>query len=450
MLTQRLSLNKAPVIRVKPPGPKSMEILSIQDKLESSTRSYTRFFKMAIDYAKGSTIVDVDGNVYIDWFGGVSVMNLGHGNPIVIRAIEDQLNKITHITELPTEARISYLKNLNATLPGKMKDHSKVLFTVSGADACEAAISLARYITKRRTIIAFSGSYHGIAGGVVHATANPHYREYASFNPHEVYFAPFPYPYRFPIKGDDISKVVIDYLDHMISDPYSGISKPAGIMVEPIQGEGGYVVPPDDFLPMLRELADKHSIPLIVDEVQTGVGRTGKIWASDLYGITPDIMCVSKSIGGGIPISSVVYREEYDNLPTAFHLGTYRGNPLGLAAGAAILEYLMKGNLLDRVTKYGRNILSRFQDMMNEYGVIGDVRGKGFMIGVELVKNGTTLPNQEIAQKLRDALFQNGLLMHTCGHYGNVMRFMAPLTIEDDLIDNGLEIFESSIREMIK
>jgi 4-aminobutyrate aminotransferase-like enzyme len=180
------------------------------------------------------------------------------------------------------------------------------------------------------------------------------------------------------------------------------------------------------------------------------VGRTGKIWASDLYGITPDIMCVSKSIGGGIPISSVVYREEYDNLPTAFHLGTYRGNPLGLAAGAAILEYLMKGNLLDRVTKYGRNILSRFQDMMNEYGVIGDVRGKGFMIGVELVKNGTTLPNQEIAQKLRDVLFQNGLLMHTCGHYGNVMRFMAPLTIEDDLIDNGLEIFESSIREVIK
>jgi len=295
MLTQRLSLENAPLIRVKPPGPKSRELLEIQDRYETSSRSYTRFFRTAIDYGKGSTVVDMDGNVFIDWFGGVSVMNLGHGNPVVVEAIRKQLDRITHITEVPTEARISYLKNLNSSLPGELKNHSKVLFTVTGADACEAAVSLARYVTKRRTIIAFSGSYHGIAGGIVQATANPHYREYSSFNPHEIFFAPFPYPYRFPFKGDDISKVVIDYLDYLVSDPYSGISKPAGIIVEPIQGEGGYIVPPDDFLPMLRELADKHSIPLIIDEVQTGIGRTGKMWASQLYGVTPDIMCVSKA-----------------------------------------------------------------------------------------------------------------------------------------------------------
>jgi len=447
MLTQRLSLENAPLIRVKPPGPKSRELLEIQDRYETSSRSYTRFFRMAIDYGKGSTVVDMDGNVFIDWFGGVSVMNLGHGNPVVVEAIRKQLDRITHITEVPTEARISYLKNLNSSLPGELKNHSKVLFTVTGADACEAAVSLARYVTKRRTIIAFSGSYHGIAGGIVQATANPHYREYSSFNPHEIFFAPFPYPYRFPFKGDDISKVVIDYLDYLISDPYSGISKPAGIIVEPIQGEGGYIVPPDDFLPMLRELADKHSIPLIIDEVQTGIGRTGKMWASQLYGVTPDIMCVSKSVGGGVPISNIVYREEYDDLPVSFHLGTYRGNPLGLAAGSEVIRYLMNSDVLGRVERDGKYILSKFRDMMSESDIIGDVRGKGFMIGVELVRRGTTEPNQEAAQKLRESLFQKGLLMHTCGHYGNVMRFMAPLTIENDLVDKGLEIFKSSLKE---
>ena len=448
MLTQRLSLENAPLIRVKPPGPKSRELLEIQDRYETSSRSYTRFFRTAIDYGKGSTVVDMDGNVFIDWFGGVSVMNLGHGNPVVVEAIRKQLDRITHITEVPTEARISYLKNLNSSLPGELKNHSKVLFTVTGADACEAAVSLARYVTKRRTIIAFSGSYHGIAGGIVQATANPHYREYSSFNPHEIFFAPFPYPYRFPFKGDDISKVVIDYLDYLVSDPYSGISKPAGIIVEPIQGEGGYIVPPDDFLPMLRELADKHSIPLIIDEVQTGIGRTGKMWASQLYGVTPDIMCVSKSVGGGVPISNIVYREEYDDLPVSFHLGTYRGNPLGLAAGSEVIRYLMNSDILSRVERDGKYILSKFRDMMLESDIIGDVRGKGFMIGVELVRRGTTEPNQEAAQNLRESLFQKGLLMHTCGHYGNVMRFMAPLTIENDLVDKGLEIFESSLKEV--
>jgi len=448
MLTQRLSLENAPLIRVKPPGPKSRELLEIQDRYETSSRSYTRFFRTAIDYGKGSTVVDMDGNVFIDWFGGVSVMNLGHGNPVVVEAIRKQLDRITHITEVPTEARISYLKNLNSSLPGELKNHSKVLFTVTGADACEAAVSLARYVTKRRTIIAFSGSYHGIAGGIVQATANPHYREYSSFNPHEIFFAPFPYPYRFPFKGDDISKVVIDYLDYLVSDPYSGISKPAGIIVEPIQGEGGYIVPPDDFLPMLRELADKHSIPLIIDEVQTGIGRTGKMWASQLYGVTPDIMCVSKSVGGGVPISNIVYREEYDDLPVSFHLGTYRGNPLGLAAGSEVIRYLMNSDVLGRVERDGKYILSKFRDMMSESDIIGDVRGKGFMIGVELVRRGTAEPNQEAAQKLRESLFQKGLLMHTCGHYGNVMRFMAPLTIENDLVDKGLEIFESSLKEV--
>lgn len=446
----RLSIENAPILKTKVPGPKSMEFLDIQDTLETSSRSYTNFFKFAIDYGKGSTVVDVDGNVFIDWFGGVSVLNLGHGHPAVMQAIKAQLEKITHITEVPTEARIRYLKTLNSVLPGKMKDNSKVMMTVTGADACEAAVSLARFNSKKPTIISFTGSYHGIAGGIVGATSNYHYRDYAGFSSQNYVYAPYPYPYRFSKKpkSEDISKEVVERIEDMIDDPYSGIPPVGGIIVEPIQGEGGYIVPPDDFLPMLRETCDDHSIPLIIDEVQSGIGRTGKMWASEYLNITPDIMCISKSIGGGIPISSIVYRKDFDQVPKAFHLGTYRGNPLGLAAGAAILEVVKDEKFLERVRSKGRYLLNRFQEIKDQSKIVGDVRGRGYMAAAEIVNNkNDKVPGTELAGNIREELFKKGLLMHTCGHYGNAMRFMAPLTIEDDLLDKGLSIFEETIRK---
>ncbi|MEM3860685.1 MAG: aspartate aminotransferase family protein [Candidatus Micrarchaeaceae archaeon] len=447
----RLSIENAPLIKTSVPGPRSKELLEVQDKLETSSRIYTTFFNFAVDYGKGSTIVDMDGNVFIDWFGGVSVMNLGHGHPAVMKALRSQLEKITHITEVPTEARIRYLKTLNSVLPGRMKDHSKVLMTVTGADACEAAVSLAKYNSKKHTIIAFSGSYHGIAGGIVGATSNYHYREYAGYSTQNYVYAPFPYPYRFDskIRKDDISKEVISRIKGMINDPYSGVPPVGGIIVEPIQGEGGYIVPPDDFLPMLREICDDYSIPLILDEVQSGIGRTGKMWASEYAGVTPDIMCISKSIGGGIPISSIVYRSDFDQLPKAFHLGTYRGNPLGMAAGAAVLEVVRDERFLDRVRSKGKELLNRFQEIQDRSKIIGDVRGKGYMIGIEtVVDRQSKKPGTELAGKIRQNMFKKGVLMHTCGHFGNVMRFMAPLTIEDDLLDKGMSIFESAIKEV--
>lgn len=446
----RLSMEIAPLLKTKIPGPKSLELLETQNKYETSSRSYTSFFNFAVDYGKGSTIVDVDGNTFIDWFGGVSVMNLGHGHPAVVNALRSQLEKITHITEIPTEARIGYLKTLNSVLPGKMRDNSKVLMTVTGADACEAAVSLARYVTKKQTIIAFTGSYHGIAGGIVGATSNYHYRDYAGYPAQNYVYAPYPYPYRFRknYEGEDISKDVIEGIREMITDPYSGVPPVGGIIVEPIQGEGGYIVPPDDFLPMLREVCDEFSIPLIVDEVQSGIGRTGKLWATEYQGVTPDIMCISKSIGGGIPISSVVYRKEYDNLPKAFHLGTYRGNPLGLAAGRVILDIVKEEQFLGRVRSKGRYLMKRFEEIKDRSKAIGEVRGKGYMIANEIVSDKQKkTPGTELAGKIRERMFRNGVLMHTCGHYGNVMRFMAPLTIEDDLLDKGLSIFEESVRE---
>ncbi len=448
---ERLSYPEAPVVKTDLPGPRSKAMLERQSQYETATRIYTEYFPIAISEARGSTIKDVDGNVLIDWFAGVCVLNLGHGHPAVIRAVRDQIEKIVHINELPTEARIGFLETLESTLPGGLRNNARVMFTVTGADACEAAISLARYVTRKKTIVAFGGAYHGVHGGIVGATGNVHYREYAGVPPYEIHHLPYPYAYRFPFKvrEEDISKVVVDSLEYILKDPYSGVSPVAGVLVEPIQGEGGYIVPPDDFLPMLREVTERYSVPLIVDEVQSGVGRTGRIWASENYSVTPDIMCISKSIGGGIPVSMIAYRRDYDQeLPKAFHLGTYRANPVALAAGNAVLNVLKNTTLLDHVRANGVTLKKRFEEIAVGIPQVGEVRGKGYMIGVELVKDSNRAPATELANSLRRELFRRGVLMHTCGHYSNVMRFMAPLTIESDLIDNGLKIFEESIRKL--
>ena len=446
-----VSLEGAPRIVTDLPGPKSREMLKRQDKYETHTRTYTNIFQLAVNRASGSTIEDMDGNLFIDWFAGICVLNLGHNHPVVREAMEEQLDKLVHINEIPSEVRVEFLETLESVLPGKLRNKSKVMFTVTGADACEAAISLGRFVSKKKTIVAFGGAYHGVAGDIIGATANHHYRDYAGLSANNIYHLPFPYTYRFPVKvpEEDISKVVVDQLEYLIKDPYSGPGAIGGVLVEPIQGEGGYIIPPDDFLPMLREVTEKHSVPLIIDEVQTGVGRTGTIWASEHYGITPDIMCISKSIGGGLPTSMIAYREEYDSdLPPGFHFGTYRGNPLALAAGNAILNYLKTSNLLDRVTQKGEYIKKRFEELKNRVPQIGEVRGKGFMIAAEMVKDRKTRePNPELTTKSKTSMFKRGLLMHTCGHYSNVLRHMAPLTIPDNLIEKGLEVFEASILE---
>ncbi|MEM0245549.1 MAG: aspartate aminotransferase family protein [Thermoplasmata archaeon] len=454
MIKNRLSFENAPKIREIPPGKKSLELLNVQDKFETNARTYTNIFKFVIKEAKGATLVDVDDNVFIDWFAGVAVINMGHAHPRVKKAISDQLEKIVHIPEIPTEIRISFLKNIVSTLPGKLKDSSKVLFTTTGADACETAVSLARYITGKKTIVAFGGAYHGISGGIASTTGNYHYREFGSFRYENVYHLPYPYLYRFPlkVKMEDVSKIIVDQLEYLIKDPYAGTGPIAGVIVEPIQGEGGYIVPPDEFLPMIREVTEKYSIPLIVDEVQTGVGRTGKIWASEYYNVTPDIICISKGIGNGIPISLIAYRKEYDeSLPQGFRLGTYRGNPLGLAAGNEVINILKEEEILDRVKSKGNYILKRFEEIYHKYDIIGEVRGKGYMIGIEIVKDKESkLPWSEMAINIKQNMFKKGVLMHTCGHYSNVLRYMAPLIIEDDLIDKGINIFEEALKEAVR
>jgi len=451
---QELSFEEAPKITVKPPGPKSKELLAKQSTLESRAVIYSKAFPIGIDSARGSTIKDVDGNVFIDWVSGICVLNLGHNNPFVTAAVKSQIDRIWHALEIPTEARVNFLEKLHSILPGKLRGKAKVLLTVTGGDACEAAISAAKHVTGRNTIVAFGGSYHGIHQGIVSLTSSRHYLESSHTVRSGVFHLPYPYSYRFPFpvqKDGDEGKVVLRYLEDLIVDEHSGLDKPAGILVEPVQGEGGYIVPPADFLPGLREIVDRFQIPLIIDEVQTGFGRTGKFWGCEVTGTSPDIMCVSKSVGGGIPLSLVAYKEEYDEkIPEAFHLGTYRGNPLAMAAGAASIDYIRNEDLLNHVSRLGAKAKADFEKVAESSTSVGQVRGIGFMIGNEIVQSKKTkAPSKQAAVGMRKHMFENGLLMHTCGHYGNVLRFMAPLTINEPLLRKGLEIYSNAVKAWV-
>jgi 2,4-diaminobutyrate 4-transaminase len=441
---------EAPRIIVKPPGPKSQQLLAKQKELETRAVIYSKAFPFAIDSAKGSTIKDVDGNVFIDWVSGICVLNLGHSYPAVTAAVKAQMEKIWHSLEVPTEVRIKYLEGMNSVLPSSLRDHAKMLLTVTGGDCCEGAISLAKHVTERSTIIAFEGSYHGIHQGIVSLTSSRAYLKSSGTVRQGVFHLPYPYSYRFPwpIQKGDEGKAVLRYLEHLIDDPHSGLDEPAGILVEPVQGEGGYIVPPSDFLPGLREVADKYQIPLIIDEVQTGFARTGRFWGCELTNTSPDIMCISKSVGGGIPLSSIAYRAEYDEtVPEAFHLGTYRGNPLGMAAAVATIDYIKQTDLASRVQRVGEKTKETFERIARSSTHIGDVRGVGFMVGNELVESKSTKkPSKDLGNRLRRTMFENGLLMHTCGHFGNVLRFMAPLTINEKLLEKGLQIYENAVR----
>jgi 4-aminobutyrate aminotransferase len=442
-----LSFPDAPRIVVPPPGPKSRKLLEAQGRLETDAVGYSHYFPMAPRVAQGATIEDVDGNRYIDWVAGISVLNLGHRHPRLVAALEAQSQQIWHALELPTEARIRFLEELEASLPGTLRHHARVLFTVTGGDAIETAVNLADFAQGKRGTVAFSGAYHGVHGGAVGLTSGRRYRATSSFGGGTVVRVPFPDPYRPVLGSDEGAAGTLAYLEHLVSDPASGVDAISSVLVEPILGEGGYVVPPDDFLPALREFCDRHSILLIADEVQTGLGRTGRMWAVEHSGVTPDILCIAKSIGGGIPLSMIAYRDDLvPELPRGFHLGTYRGNPLALAVGTEVLKVLREGDLLERTRHRGAAVRDRLRSAASRHPSIGDVRGQGFMIGVEFVRDPATRAAWgERAKAVRAALFSRGVLMHTAGAWDQVLRFMAPLIIEDELLERGLAAFEDAL-----
>lgn len=433
---------KVPLIRTEIPGPKSREILSIQEKLETQSVIYPKSFPVAIKRAFNSVVEDVDGNYLIDVVSGICVLGLGHSE-IVRQAIASQLDSIWHALEMATEVRVEFLKQVRKSFPSNMQNY-KVMFGISGADACETAINIAHTFSGgnyRSSTISFDGAYHGVSGGIIAATAGRHYRNAVYSNGFNVVRVPYPYKMWYNYDTDH----VLSELNRVVNDPGAGYDRPDSLLVEPIIGEGGYIVPPDGFLRSVREFCDKHNILMIVDEIQTGVGRTGKMWAFEWDSIKPDIVCAAKSIGGGVPISIVYYRDDIDaKIPTPFHLGTFRANPLALAAGAAVLKEVPK--YLDAVVSEGDRLKRRFASIKSP--AIGEVRGKGFMIGVELAEGNSPM-RSKTTLKIKHSMLSKGLMMHTCGHYGNVFRHMAALNTPREYLDTSADIFEEVLKSVV-
>ncbi len=402
---------------------------------------------MAIRRAKGATVEDMDGNRYIDFFGGAGVVNVGHGNPEVLRAAHKQIDEATHSLDIPGTSRKALVEALRKILPVEL---TRIFFGgPTGSDAVESAIKVAKFNTRRSALVAFEGSYHGMTTGALSVTSGHPFRE--GFLPllADVHFLPYAYCYRcsFHTTPDKCQLLCAKFLDDKMEDPHSGLGPPAALIVEAIQGEGGSIVPPEGFLPALRRIADKHGVLLIIDEIQAGFCRTGRMFAFEHTETTPDIMTMSKALGGlGFPVSCIAYKEHLDTLPPGKHIGTFRGNLVAYAAGAAAVRFMTKTRLATHARRLGKTMLGMLKDIEAHSAIVGEARGQGLMLGVEFVKDkGTREPAPDLAAKVRTICHRNGLLIEIGGHYFNVARFLPPLILTEPLARKGVEVFADAV-----
>ncbi|MBI3327050.1 MAG: acetyl ornithine aminotransferase family protein [Nitrospinae bacterium] len=431
------------------PGPKARAILA-RDAATISP-SYPRESPFVMDYGRGAEVWDVDGNRYIDWAAGIAVCATGHAHPEVVHAIQAQAERFIHISsDFYHPLWVELAEKLDEIVP--FREEALCFMTNSGTEAVEAAIKLARYHTRRPCFIAFYGAFHGRTLGALAFTASKSVQR-AGFHPllNGITHIPFPDPYRPALTTAwprDCGDAVIDFLVHTVFAQALSPEDVAAIVVEPIQGEGGYIVPPDSFFPQLREVCDRHGILLIVDEVQSGVGRTGRMWAIEHWGVEPDILCIAKGIASGIPLGAMLARKSVMSWPPGAHGNTFGGNPIACAAALSTIR-LIENGLMQNAAQQGRVILDALEAMMPRHSSIGHVRGKGLMIGVEFVKDKSS---KEPARELRDAVvrnaFERGLLLLGCGR--SVVRIAPPLNIERPLIEEGLEILEDAVAEAEK
>ncbi len=442
----------APKLLTDLPGPNSKKMLKRQWEIEGNPVSYPKGLPIAFEKGKGATIKDVDGNIFIDFFGGAGVMTLGHGNPVVIDAIKSQLDKITHVLDFPTKIRLELVEYLRKIMPGNLKNKVKVTFGgPTGSDAIESAIKLVKHVTNRHSLIAFEGSYHGQTAGAVTVSSGKAFKEKIAPMLPDVHFAPYGYCYRcaFNKSREDCQLECAMYFHHLLEDPHSGIVHPAGMIMEPIQGEGGSVIPPEKFVKQVEKSCREYEVPVIFDEIQSGFCRTGQFFAFQHSGAMPDIMAISKAIGGGLPLSAIVYREDYDVWNKGSHIGTFRGNAPAMAAGVASLDFMLEHDLPRYARELGDFILSKLKRGTKNLEIVGEVRGKGLMLGIEIVKDkDSRKPSPEIAAEVRSAVFKKGVLLEMGGHYGNVARMLPSLVITKKLVEIGTEIVIEALEDV--
>jgi diaminobutyrate-2-oxoglutarate transaminase len=450
----KYNLQGAPRVSEKVPGPKSAALLAEQRMYDSNALVYPNQVPLAISKGLGATVEDVDGNIFIDFSGGVGALNVGHSNPEVVLAIKEQAEMFTHGLDFPSAPRVALSRKLVELAPGKLKGSSKVLMCgPTGADAVEAAVKLAKFHTKKPGIISFEGGWHGVSGVSLSLTAKRAAK--ANYLPGvpEVYFAPYPYCFRCPfgMKHPECGLACAHYLEHLIKDPDTGLAAPGGLLIEPVQGEGGIVVPPAGYMNEIRRICDENVLLLIADEIQTGFCRTGKMFAIEHEGITPDIMTVSKSMGSGLPISGIVFRKDLDTWAPGAHVGTFRGNALACAAGVAGIRFMEGKDLAERSARLGQKVLKRCSELQTRFDAIGDVRGRGLYVGIEFVKNDATRsPDADLLVRLQKECFPKGLIVWKGGRAANVARIMPALVISDELLDAGMAIFEEGLKAVTK
>ncbi|MCA2002926.1 MAG: acetyl ornithine aminotransferase family protein [Chloroflexi bacterium] len=426
------------------PGPKAKAMIERDSKVISP--SYPRGYPFVMDHGRGSEVWDVDGNRFLDFMGGIAVTSTGYSHPKVVKAIQEQAEKFIHISsDFYHENWIRLAEKLNEVAP--FKEDALSFMTNSGTEAVETAIKLARYHTKRSNFIGFTGAFHGRTMGAVTFTASKA-KYHGGFYPlmNGVTHAPFPNPYRPTLerrKGEDYGEAVVRYIEEDILGQILPPKDVAGILVETIQGEGGYIVPPEGFYPALRKLCSKYDILMILDEVQCGMGRTGKWWAIEHFGVEPDMFTAAKGIASGMPLGACVARKSVMDWTPGTHGNTYGGNPISCAASLATFELIEK-EYLKNAAEVGAYAIEALEEIKARHPSVGDVRGKGLMIGVEFVKDRETKePAVELTENIVNKGFERGLLMLSCGK--SVIRIAPPLCITKSEMDEGLKIFEEAL-----
>ena len=430
-------------LRTEIPGPQSRALMARREAaVANGTYHATPIFAAK---AEGAVIEDVDGNRFLDFAGGIGCLNMGHRAPRVVAAIREQLDKFLHVcfSVTPYESYIALAEKLNALAPGKFP--KKTFLINSGAEAVENAIKIARAYTKRPAVICFEDAFHGRTLLTMSLTSKTH--------PYKTGFAPFAsdiyrIPYAYEYRGE--KGATAESFAHHLENAFKRVVAPesvAAVIVEPVQGEGGFIVPPLNYLRIVQDLCRKHGIVFIADEVQSGIGRSGKWFASEHFGIEPDLIAIAKSIGGGLPLAGVIGRAEIMDAPSEGSLGgTFAGNPLSCVAALAALETIEKEGLLERSTAIGKRFETRARGWQKKWELVGDVRGLGGMCAIELVRNPASRePADTEMKQIARYCYEHGLITITAGTYNNVIRILVPLVITDEQFDEGLDVIETAL-----
>ncbi|PSP96434.1 aspartate aminotransferase family protein [Halobacteriales archaeon QS_5_70_17] len=438
------------------------ELLGQQAARESNARTYPRSLPMAIRRARGIELEDMDGNTYYDCLAGAGTLALGHNHPVVVEAIEHTMETgaAMHTLDVTTPVKEAFVDSLYDSLPAEFADTAKIQFcSPAGTDAVEAALKLAKTATGNRSVLAFRGGYHGMTNGALSLMGDVETKAPIPGLMADVHHLPYPYEHRCPfgVGGEKSHRLASRYVERLLDDPKSGIVDPAAMILETVQGEGGSVPAPIEWIEEMRRITAERDVPLIVDDIQAGLGRTGELYSFEHADVTPDVLVLSKAIGGGLPLAVVLYHEALDVWEPGAHAGTFRGNQPAMAAGRATIEYVLENDLAEHAAAMGERFAERLGETGATFDAVGDVRGRGLMLGVEFVdadaesdEVGSHPADGDLAARVQSACFERGLVIERGGPDSATVRFLPPLIVDRSDVDGICEVFHEAVHAAVE